>query len=88
MPIYDRMNIPDTVGRGTLDPQLEKWLPPGRRWAPMCRSRRAAATIRNSASGHGRRSGRYTPSSCRDPTARSPYAVTRPRSSTAHRLGP
>jgi acetyl esterase len=29
MPIYDRTNIPDTVGRGTLDPELEKWLPTG-----------------------------------------------------------
>lgn len=29
MPIYDRTNIPPTVGRGTLDPELEKWLPTG-----------------------------------------------------------
>ena len=29
MPVYDRTNIPATVGRGTLDAELEKWLPTG-----------------------------------------------------------
>jgi hypothetical protein len=29
MPVYDAANIPDTVGRGTLDPELEAWLPSG-----------------------------------------------------------
>jgi len=29
MPIYDRTNIPDSVGRGTLDAELEAWLPIG-----------------------------------------------------------
>lgn len=29
MPVYDRTNIPDTVGRGTLDPELKAWLPSG-----------------------------------------------------------
>jgi acetyl esterase len=29
MPVYDRTNIPDTVGRGTLDAELKAWLPTG-----------------------------------------------------------
>ena len=29
MPIYDRTNIPASVGRGTLDPELKEWLPKG-----------------------------------------------------------
>jgi acetyl esterase len=29
MPIYDRNNIPNSVGRGTLDAELEAWLPTG-----------------------------------------------------------
>jgi acetyl esterase len=29
MPIYDRHSIPDSVGRGTLDPELKEWLPHG-----------------------------------------------------------
>jgi acetyl esterase len=29
MPIYDRDSIPDSVSRGTLDPELEQWLPNG-----------------------------------------------------------
>jgi acetyl esterase/lipase len=29
MPIYDSHSIPDSVGRGTLDPELEQWLPHG-----------------------------------------------------------
>jgi acetyl esterase len=29
MPIYDRDSIPDSVSRGTLDPELERWLPNG-----------------------------------------------------------
>src|SRR5580698_10365888 len=29
MAIYDRTNVPDSVGRGTLDPELEAWLPSG-----------------------------------------------------------
>ena len=29
MPIYDRKSIPDSVGRGTLDTELEAWLPTG-----------------------------------------------------------
>ena len=29
MPIYDRHSIPASVGRGTLDPELEAWLPHG-----------------------------------------------------------
>jgi acetyl esterase len=26
MAIYDRTNLPPTVGRGTLDPELRAWL--------------------------------------------------------------
>ena len=29
MPVYDAANVPDAVGRGTLDPELEAWLPSG-----------------------------------------------------------
>jgi hypothetical protein len=29
MPVYDRTSIPASVGRGTLDPELEAWLPNG-----------------------------------------------------------
>ena len=29
MPVYDAAHVPDTVGRGTLDPELEAWLPSG-----------------------------------------------------------
>jgi acetyl esterase len=29
MPVYDAANVPDTVGRGTLDPELAAWLPSG-----------------------------------------------------------
>ena len=29
MPVYDRTNIPASVGRGILDPELEAWLPKG-----------------------------------------------------------
>jgi hypothetical protein len=29
MPLYDAANVPDTVGRGTLDPKPEAWLPSG-----------------------------------------------------------
>jgi acetyl esterase len=29
MPVYDRHSIPDSVSRGILDPELEKWLPTG-----------------------------------------------------------
>jgi hypothetical protein len=29
MPVYDAANVPDRVGRGTLDPELEAWLPSG-----------------------------------------------------------
>ena len=29
MPVYDAANLPDTVGRGTLDPELAAWLPSG-----------------------------------------------------------
>jgi acetyl esterase len=29
MPVYDATNIPASVGRGTLDPELEAWLPTG-----------------------------------------------------------
>jgi hypothetical protein len=29
MPVYDAANVSDTVGRGTLDPELEEWLPSG-----------------------------------------------------------
>ncbi len=29
MPVYDRTNMPATVGRGTLDPELKAWLPIG-----------------------------------------------------------
>ncbi len=29
MPVYDRTNIPLSVGRGKLDPELEAWLPTG-----------------------------------------------------------
>jgi acetyl esterase/lipase len=29
MTVYDRHSIPDSVGRGTLDPELEAWLPHG-----------------------------------------------------------
>src|SRR5580693_3301393 len=29
MPVYDRTNVPDSVGRGTLDPELKAWLPTG-----------------------------------------------------------
>jgi hypothetical protein len=29
MLVYDSTNIPEAVGRGTLDPELEAWLPSG-----------------------------------------------------------
>src|ERR1700744_6630974 len=29
MPVHDVAQVPDTVGRGTLDPELEAWLPSG-----------------------------------------------------------
>src|SRR5260221_7967147 len=29
MPVYNRTNIPGSVGRGTLDPELKAWLPKG-----------------------------------------------------------
>src|ERR1700743_299726 len=29
MPVYDAAHVPDTVGRGTLDPELEAWLASG-----------------------------------------------------------
>lgn len=29
MPVYDRAHVPDAVGRGTLDAELEAWLPSG-----------------------------------------------------------
>ena len=29
MPVYDRITIPARVGRGKLDPELERWLPTG-----------------------------------------------------------
>src|SRR5271155_5825380 len=29
MPVYDAANVPATVGRGTLDPELAAWLPSG-----------------------------------------------------------
>ncbi|WP_405151212.1 alpha/beta hydrolase [Sphaerisporangium sp. NBC_01403] len=29
MPVYDRTTIPESVGRGTLDPELAAWLPNG-----------------------------------------------------------
>src|SRR6201986_4112868 len=29
MPVYDAAHVPDTVGRGVLDPELEAWLPSG-----------------------------------------------------------
>src|ERR1700733_9680438 len=29
MPVYDGAHVPDTVGRGTLDPELAAWLPCG-----------------------------------------------------------
>jgi acetyl esterase len=29
MPVYDRDSVPDSVSRGTLDPELERWLPTG-----------------------------------------------------------
>ena len=29
MPIYDRHSISKSIGRGTLDPELEQWLPQG-----------------------------------------------------------
>ena len=29
MPVYDAAHVPDTVGRGTLDPELAAWLPSG-----------------------------------------------------------
>jgi acetyl esterase/lipase len=29
MPVYNRTNIPASVGRGTLDPELKAWLPKG-----------------------------------------------------------
>jgi Stage II sporulation protein E (SpoIIE)/alpha/beta hydrolase fold len=29
MPVYDAADVPDTVGRGTLDPELAAWLPSG-----------------------------------------------------------
>lgn len=29
MPVYDRDNVPEHVGRGTLDPELAAWLPTG-----------------------------------------------------------
>jgi hypothetical protein len=29
MPVYDAASVPDAIGRGTLDPELESWLPSG-----------------------------------------------------------
>jgi acetyl esterase len=29
MPVYNRTNVPASVGRGTLDPELKEWLPKG-----------------------------------------------------------
>jgi acetyl esterase len=29
MPVYDQRNVPSSVGRGTLDAELEVWLPTG-----------------------------------------------------------
>lgn len=29
MPVYNRTNIPGSVDRGTLDPELKAWLPKG-----------------------------------------------------------
>jgi acetyl esterase/lipase len=29
MPVYNRTNVPASVGRGTLDPELKAWLPKG-----------------------------------------------------------
>jgi hypothetical protein len=80
MPVCDRKDIPDTVGRGTLDPSWKHGCPPGRRWAPTSRSRSATATKRKLASDRGRRSGRWTPLSCQGPMDRLLHAVTRPRS--------
>ena len=45
MPVYDAADIPDTVGRGTLDPELRHGCRPVRSSGPTSRSRRAAATI-------------------------------------------
>jgi hypothetical protein len=28
-PVYNAANVPETVGRGTLDPELEAWVPSG-----------------------------------------------------------
>src|ERR1700735_5384198 len=84
MPVYDRTNIPDTVGRGTLDPELKAWLPSG----PTLGADVSIAQGRRDHVQLGVGPWPQTPPSCRDPTDRSPCGATRRRTRPAHRPGP
>jgi hypothetical protein len=64
MPVYNRTNVPASVGRGTLDLELKEWLPKVPLSAPMCPLRRAVAITRCSAKDPGLRSAPSRRSSC------------------------
>ena len=64
MPIYDRTNIPASVSRGTLDPELKEWLPKGPTLGadvPIAQGRRDHKVL---GEGRGLRSAPSRPSCC------------------------
>ena len=87
MPVYNRTNIPASVGRGTLDPELKAWLPKGPTLGADVTLRRAVAITRCLAKGHGPRLVPSTRSSCPARTGPWQFASTRRPARRALRRG-